>query len=77
MKVRNVIEFLSQLDEDEEIVIDWSSKKWFEMDIDKQISEEAWQWVVRFTTGRDVYVIQDRLEIMKYGLADYEKREGV
>ena len=74
MKVKNVIELLSKLDEDEELVIDWSSKAWFEMDIDKRISQEAWEWVVRWTHSREEYLLQDRLDQMEQGLSDYETK---
>ena len=74
MKVKNVIELLSKLDEDEELVIDWSSKEWFEMDIDRQISEEAWLFVCRWTLAREEYVVKDKLDLMKDGLANYETK---
>lgn len=74
MKVSKVMELLSQLDGDEELVIDWSSKEWFEMDIDRQISEEAWQFVCRWTVAREEYVVKDKLDLMKDGLANYETK---
>jgi hypothetical protein len=74
MKVSTVINMLSTLNPDDEVVIDWWTQEWFEEVAGKKISPVGWQWVVSWARRYDEEVSAEQRNILLDGLADWEKR---